>query len=75
MHSQSERPSLTVIKGRISDEAVDQLFREARTYSAWLPEPVTVELLRTIYELASLGPTAVQKVTSHKIATLESTGQ
>jgi 3-hydroxypropanoate dehydrogenase len=55
MHSQSA--SLTVIKSRISDEALDQLFREARTYSAWLPEPVTVELLRKAYELASLGPT------------------
>jgi len=58
MHSQSERPSLTITKTRISEEALDQLFREARTHSAWLPEPVPVELLRKAYELASLGPTS-----------------
>jgi 3-hydroxypropanoate dehydrogenase len=57
MHSQSEIQSLTVIKSRISEEALDQLFREARTYSAWLPELLTVEPLRKAYELASLGPT------------------
>lgn len=58
MHNQSERPSLTVMKTPITEEALDQLFREARTYSAWLPEPVPVELLREVYELASLGPTS-----------------
>ena len=25
----------------LGDEALDQLFREARTYSAWLDKPVT----------------------------------
>jgi len=58
MHNQSESPSLAAIKTPISQEAVDQLFREARTYSAWLPEPVPVELLRKAYELARLGPTS-----------------
>lgn len=58
MHKQSARASLTVMKTPITEEALDQLFREARTYSAWLPEPVPVELLREVYELASLGPTS-----------------
>jgi nitroreductase len=57
MNKQSERQSLSVIKTQISEEALDQLFREARTHSAWLAEPVPVELLRKVYELASLGPT------------------
>ena len=43
---------------RISDEALDQLFREARTHTAWLPKPVPVSLLREIYELARMGPTS-----------------
>lgn len=43
---------------RISDEALDQLFREARTHTAWLPKPVSVSLLREIYELARMGPTS-----------------
>ena len=58
MHYQSERPSLTITKTRVSEEALDLLFREARTHSAWLLEPVPVELLRKAYELARLGPTS-----------------
>jgi 3-hydroxypropanoate dehydrogenase len=58
MRNQSEPPSLAAIKTPISEEAIDQLFREARTHSTWLPEPVPVELLREAYELARLGPTS-----------------
>jgi 3-hydroxypropanoate dehydrogenase len=58
MSNQSELPSLAEIKTLISEEALDQLFREARTHSAWLPEPVPVELQRKAYELARLGPTS-----------------
>src|SRR6202040_2691833 len=29
-----------------------------RTHSAWLPDPVPVELLRKAYELARVGPTS-----------------
>lgn len=42
----------------ISEDALDQLFRQARTHSAWLPTPVPLELLRRAYELARLGPTS-----------------
>ncbi len=58
MRNQSEAPSLAATKSPISPEAIDQLFREARTHSTWLPEPVPVELLRKAYELARLGPTS-----------------
>src|SRR5216684_4134672 len=58
MHNQSEPPSLAAIKTPISEEAIDQLFRDARTHSTWLSEPVPVELLREAYELARLGPTS-----------------
>jgi len=56
MRNLSEPSSLAAIKTPMSPEALDQLFREARTHSTWLPEPVPVELLRKIYELARLGP-------------------
>lgn len=46
------------VNGLISKEALDRLFHEARTHSAWRPEPVPVELLRKAYELARLGPTS-----------------
>jgi 3-hydroxypropanoate dehydrogenase len=42
----------------VSDEALDVIFREARTYSAWLDKPVPDELLRRAYDLAALGPTS-----------------
>ncbi len=58
MRNHSESPSLTAVNTPISQQALDQLFREARTHSAWLPEPVPVELLRKAYELARLGPTS-----------------
>jgi 3-hydroxypropanoate dehydrogenase len=58
MRNQSESRSLATVKNPISQEALDQLFREARTHSTWLPEPVPVELLREAYELARLGPTS-----------------
>jgi 3-hydroxypropanoate dehydrogenase len=42
----------------ISQEALNQLFHQARTHTAWLQQPVPEELLRQIYRLASLGPTS-----------------
>ena len=43
---------------RISNNALDQLLRQARTHSAWLPKRVPVELLREVYDLARMGPTS-----------------
>jgi 3-hydroxypropanoate dehydrogenase len=58
MQNASGTQSPTARKTPVSEEALDQLFRDARTHSAWLPEPVPVELLRKVYELARLGPTS-----------------
>ena len=33
-------------KMRVSDDALDLVFRKARTYNTWLPKPVPEELLR-----------------------------
>lgn len=41
----------------VSDEVLDQLFRQARTHAHWRPEPVSEETLRELYELAKWGPT------------------
>jgi len=59
MRNQSEPSSFAALKTPISQEALNQLFYEARTHSTWLPEPVPIELLRKAYELARLGPTSV----------------
>jgi 3-hydroxypropanoate dehydrogenase len=53
-----EKPNPGAAKALVSNDALDQLFRQARTHSAWLPEPVPVTLLRQVYELARLGPTS-----------------
>jgi 3-hydroxypropanoate dehydrogenase len=49
--------TLTVEQNRLPGESLDQLFRQARTFSAWHPEPIPLPILREIYELARLGPT------------------
>jgi 3-hydroxypropanoate dehydrogenase len=43
---------------KISDDALNQLFRQARTHNAWLPKRVPIEALREAYELARWGPTS-----------------
>ncbi|MFM0340336.1 malonic semialdehyde reductase [Paraburkholderia fungorum] len=42
----------------LSDQALDQLFREARTHNGWQPKPVDDAVLRQLTELVLLGPTS-----------------
>ena len=42
----------------LSDAALDQLFRTARTHRSWTAEPVSDVLLAAVYELARMGPTS-----------------
>ena len=42
----------------IAPEALDALFREARTHNKWRDEPVTDETLRGLYDLLKMGPTS-----------------
>ncbi|QRK11010.1 malonic semialdehyde reductase [Archangium violaceum] len=39
--------------------ALDALFREARTHNVWLDKPVEDAVLRQLYELAKMAPTAM----------------
>ena len=43
---------------QVPDSALDVLFRTARTYRSWLPQPVPDDLLRQVYELFKWGPTS-----------------
>ena len=43
---------------KVSDDALDLVFRRARTYNAWLPKPVPEELLRQLYDTLKWGPTS-----------------
>ena len=45
-------------RNTIDGESLSQVFLEARTFAAWLPQRVPTEKLRELYELARLGPTS-----------------
>lgn len=42
----------------LDDAALDQIFREARSYNGWLDTPVSDAQIAAIYDLAKLGPTS-----------------
>ena len=42
----------------LTDEALDTVFRKARTHNYWKPDAVPDDLLRQVYDLAKLGPTS-----------------
>ncbi|MGN6499999.1 MAG: malonic semialdehyde reductase [Tsuneonella sp.] len=42
----------------LSNAALDQVFREARTYNGWLDKPVSDEQLHAIWDLTKMGPTS-----------------
>lgn len=42
----------------LSEQALDQLFREARSYNAWQDREVSEEQLHQLYELFKWGPTS-----------------
>lgn len=43
---------------RLPDDALDQLFRTARTHRAWSGQPVSDATLRAVYDLMKFGPTS-----------------
>jgi 3-hydroxypropanoate dehydrogenase len=42
----------------LDDKVLDTLFREARSYTKWLPRPVSDDTLREIYDLLKWAPTS-----------------
>jgi 3-hydroxypropanoate dehydrogenase len=43
---------------KLSDDALRQLFHDARTHNVWTTQPVTDAELRQVYELTKMGPTS-----------------
>ncbi|CAH1654605.1 malonic semialdehyde reductase [Chelatococcus asaccharovorans] len=43
---------------RLNDDALDQLFREARTANKWQDKPVGEDVLHALYDLLKFGPTS-----------------
>jgi 3-hydroxypropanoate dehydrogenase len=48
----------TIVSEVLSDAALDQLFRSARTYNGYLDKPVSEDQLRAIWDLTKMGPTS-----------------
>jgi 3-hydroxypropanoate dehydrogenase len=46
----------------LTDDALDVIFRQARTHGVWLDKPVTDETLRALYELMKWGPTSTNSL-------------
>lgn len=46
----------------LSQDALDRMFLNARTYADWLPEPISPELLRRLYDLTRFGPTSANSM-------------
>lgn len=46
------------MSGKLSDDALDTIFRTARTHNAWEDKPVSDETLHRIYDLMKWGPTS-----------------
>lgn len=44
--------------GKLGDDALDIIFRDARTHNAWTSEPVSDETLHKLYDLMKWGPTS-----------------
>jgi 3-hydroxypropanoate dehydrogenase len=46
------------VHGKVNHEALDIIFRKARTHNVWLDKPVSETLLKELYELMKWGPTS-----------------
>lgn len=46
------------VNAPLSDAALDQLFRDARSRNRWTDKPVPESMIRAIYDLLKMGPTA-----------------
>jgi 3-hydroxypropanoate dehydrogenase len=46
----------------LSDAALDQLFRTARTYNGYLDKPVSTDQLHAIWDLMKMGPTSANQL-------------
>jgi 3-hydroxypropanoate dehydrogenase len=43
---------------RLDDRGLDQLFRDARSYSFWQQRPIEESVIRELYDLLRMGPTS-----------------
>jgi len=57
--ARSAAAALRAQAGPLSQQALNQLFLEARSHNGWLPRAVAPEQLQRLYELLRMGPTSM----------------
>lgn len=58
-HAQEAVRALRARINRLDDDAIDLLLRNARSHYAWTEEPVSEDMLRTLFEITIAGPTSM----------------
>ncbi len=61
-HADDSTPLRSAPPARLSDDALDQVFRAARSHKAWLAQPVSDALLHEVFALAQSGPTSTNSL-------------
>ncbi|MFA9200272.1 MAG: malonic semialdehyde reductase [Cypionkella sp.] len=51
----------------LDEAALDQIFRQARTYNGYLDRPVSTDQLRAIWDLMKMGPTSANMLPSRLV--------
>lgn len=47
-----------ILKEKLSNQCLDQLFLKARTFNVWQDKPVSNEIIHELYDLLRMGPTS-----------------
>lgn len=59
----------------LSDDALDQLFRSARTQNKWLDKPVSETLVRALYDLTRMAPTSANSSPARFVFVMSAAGR
>jgi 3-hydroxypropanoate dehydrogenase len=71
----SHKAALLTGRGHLDGADLDLIFRTARTQNSWKPQAVAGELLRQVYDLAKLGPTAANSTPARFVFVVSKEGK
>ena len=59
LRAQEAVRALRARKGQLDDASIDLILRNARSHYAWTDKPVSLEMLKTLYDITIQGPTSM----------------
>jgi 3-hydroxypropanoate dehydrogenase len=74
-HPQSDFFPEENVPHAISDEALDQLFRQARTQNKWQDKPVSDTLIHALYDLMRMAPTSANSTPARLVFVTSAEGR